>query len=388
MLYGVMGDVRSIVFMNSTGDTFTPTHSGAIATWIWEMCRAGAAHGVEPWVVTRSAAHPAYPWVRTVEIDYPFPPPIRGAGRFFDWHRRCRGWSHIRQGRYLRRTFEALARIGAENSVLVFHNDPEAAVCARRRFRGARIVHLFHNCNHADARWRSRFASSVDVAFAVSSFCARWNESYYGCAVRTLRNGVDVCRFRPLQKETGRPVRIGFVGRTDSQKAPDLLLRALLKISRIRKDFELQILGSRFYGAHAEDAYQAQLRRMVERLQQAGIPVYLPGFVSRMALPRELGRADVHVVPSRWEDPCPLTVLEGMATGAACVVSRSGGVPEQVGDAAVCFERDDLEGLQGGLLRFLNDPELRSEYGFRARKRAEARPWSAVFSDLLDGLGE
>lgn len=381
-----MNTQRKMVFINSTGDTFTPTQSGAIATWIWEMCRAASLEGIEPWVVTRSSAHAAYPWSRTVEIEYPFPPRIRGAGRVMEWARRRRGWAHIRQGRYIGRVFRAVEQIGAQREVLFFHNDPEMAVCAKRRFPSARVVHLFHNCNRVASRWRDAFAQSVDIAFAVSSYCARWNESYFGCAVQTLRNGVDVRRFCPLPKQPGRPVRFGFVGRTDRQKAPDLFLRALLRAARIRKDFEVQILGSRFYGAHAEDSYQAGLRRMLAQLQETGIPVYSPGFVSRLALPRELAQADVHVVPSRWEDPCPLTVLEGMATGAACVVSRAGGVPEQVGDAALCFDRDDLEGLCAALMRLLDDPALRAEYGWRARKRAEVRPWSVVFADLQEGL--
>jgi glycosyltransferase involved in cell wall biosynthesis len=277
-------------------------------------------------------------------------------------------------------------QIGAERGVFVFHNDPEAAVCVKRRFPGSKVVHLFHNCNRVAERWRESFAQTVDVVCAVSSYCARWNESYFGCAVQTLRNGVDIHRFRPMVKRRGSAVRIGFVGRTDRQKAPDLLLRASLKLARERKDFELQLLGSRFYGSHTEDDYQTGLRRMMDDLQSVGIQIHAPGFVNRLALPRELARADVHVVPSRWEDPCPLTVLEGMATGGACVVSRTGGVPEQVGEAAVCFERDDLDGLCHALFRLLDDEGLRGEFGRRARKKAEERPWSAVFSDLQDAM--
>lgn len=382
-----MSSARGVVFINSTGDTFTPTHSGAIATWIWEMCRAASAAGIDPWVLSRSSPHAAYPWPQTVEIEYPYPPRIRGFGRVYEWARRRRGWTHIRQGRYLRILFRAVERIGQQAGVLMFHNDPEAAICARARFRDAKIVHLFHNCNHVSERWRAGFARAVDISFAVSSYCARWNELYFGCAVHTLLNGVDVERFRPSFKELGKgSVRFGFVGRTDRQKAPDLLLRALLKVARVRRDFELQILGSRFYGGHSPDAYQTGLQGMVEQLRERGVLVHAPGFVNRWALPRELAAADVHVVPSRWEDPCPLTVLEGMATGKACVVSRTGGVPEQAGDAALYFERDDLDGLFRTLMRLLEDADLRADYGRKARQRAEARPWKTVFRDFREAV--
>ena len=43
----------SVVFINCTGETFTPTRSGAISTWTWETCRAARKQGIEPWVITR-----------------------------------------------------------------------------------------------------------------------------------------------------------------------------------------------------------------------------------------------------------------------------------------------------------------------------------------------
>jgi glycosyltransferase involved in cell wall biosynthesis len=44
-------------------------------------------------------------------------------------------------------------------------------------------------------------------------------------------------------------------------------------------------------------------------------------------------RADV-VVHTKYNDPCPTVVLEGMATGCPVVYSASGGVPELVGEDA------------------------------------------------------
>ena len=38
------------------------------------------------------------------------------------------------------------------------------------------------------------------------------------------------------------------------------------------------------------------------------------------------------VVPSQWPDPCPLAVLEGLATGLAIVATAVGGSPEVLGD--------------------------------------------------------
>ena len=375
---------KTLIFVNSTGDTFTPTHSGAIATWIWEMCRAACKLGIEPWVLSRNAPVDGYPWSRTVELSYPYPPRIRGAGRLFGWYDRREGWAHIRQGAWIRRLLGAIKKHGWERSVFVFHNDPENVVALRPYLPEARLIHLFHNANHCGPRWRQRFAHDVDAAVAVSAYCARWNEGYFGGAVHILRNGVDIKRFAPVPK-TGfaRPL-IGFVGRTDRQKAPDLLLRAALRLSEGFSGFDLQILGSRFYGSHDVDPYQNMLHTLASRLEERGVKVERPGFVSRLALPRILARADIHVVPSRWEDPCPLTVLEGMATGQAVVASGCGGIPEIVGGAGFIFERDDVQGLESRLRVLLQNKELREAYGRRARERAEQRPWTQVCGELLE----
>jgi glycosyltransferase involved in cell wall biosynthesis len=148
--------------------------------------------------------------------------------------------------------------------------------------------------------------------------------------------------------------------------------------------FSIQMLGARFYGAHSSDPYQRALETLAEKLESNGVQVHRPGFVNRLALPRLLARSDVHVVPSRWEDPCPLTVLEGMATGQATVGASCGGVPELIGNEGFLFERDDVEGLEARLRVLLENPELRKNYGQRARNRALQRPWRTVFEELAE----
>ncbi len=377
---------RQLIFINSTGDTFTPTHSGAIATWIWEMCRASQASGWEPWVLTRTANVDAYPWVRTVEIAYPFPPLIRGSGRFYRWLSKINGWAHIRESEWVKKILGIIKKNGWTEAMLVLHNDPELLVALRASLPNAKLIHLFHNCNHVDPFFRERFSDCADVVLAVSTACARLNEHYFGCVINILRNGVDVNRFAPLPDVSKtRPV-IGFVGRTDRQKGPDLLLRAALRISEKFNKFDLQLLGARFYGMHAVDSYQKSLENLATRLNQRGVSVYRPGFVNRLALPRQLAKGDIHVVPSRWEDPCPLTVLEGMATGQAVVAAACGGIPEIVGSSGFLFERDDVGGLETKLQMLLQDDFLRRSYGLRARQRAEQRPWEIVFRELEEML--
>jgi len=167
-------------------------------------------------------------------------------------------------------------------------------------------------------------------------------------------------------------------------KGPDLLLRAALNLAEGFNGFDIQLLGARISGGAQNDPYHETLETLIGRLEKRGVSVDRPGFVNRFAMPRLLARADIHVVPSRWEDPCPLTVLEGMATGQATVAASCGGIPEIVGGAGFVFERDDVAGLEARLRVLLQNEELRRAYGRRARERAEQRPWSLVFQELLE----
>jgi glycosyltransferase involved in cell wall biosynthesis len=99
-------------------------------------------------------------------------------------------------------------------------------------------------------------------------------------------------------------------------------------------------------------------------------------------------KAQIHVVPSRWEEPFGLSTVEGMATGLAVVASRTGGTTEVIGNAGLLFERDDVDGLASHLARLLDDPGLRADFGRLARARAERFTWDHTWSRIakLTGL--
>ena len=382
----------SVVFINCTGETFTPTRSGAISTWNWEVCRAAHRHGVEPWVISRTTDAEPHPWQRSVLLDYPWIPQFRGTGlgRLLEWQRQAGGWGHVRQGAYARKVIGAIREHGLTQMPFVLHNDPEMAVHLRRCFPDAQIVHLFHNLNPCGEKCRREYPGAVSVAAAVSDFTSRWQEGYFGMkpgAVQTVYNGVDLETFTPASKSPDGPAVINFVGRTDATKAPDLILKAALKLADTTKDFSVQILGARFYWGSEPDDYQRELDELTRQLAAQGIAVRRPGVIARPALPAELRKAHIHVVPSRWDEPFGLTTVEGMASGLAIVASRTGGTAEIVSDAGLLFERDDVAGLAAHLARLLSDPELRADYGRLARSRAEKFSWDETWLRLAQMTG-
>jgi glycosyltransferase involved in cell wall biosynthesis len=200
--------------------------------------------------------------------------------------------------------------------------------------------------------------------------------------VKTLYSGVDVERFRPASPLPPTPPVINFIGRTGIEKAPDLILKAALKLATKTRDFAVQILGSNHMARVEMDEYQLQLQELSERLEQMGIVVRRPGHVLRADLPSELQKAHIHVTPSRWDEPFGLVTLEGMACGLATLASHTGGSPEVIGDGGLLFNRDDDADLADKLEPWIRDDILRLKYAAKARAWAEQRTWDRTWSEV------
>ena len=378
--------LMNVVFINTTLESFTPTKSGAIGTWIWEMCQAAQRDGEDPLVITLSDDAEPYPWRNTLFLSYPRHDFNKGWKRIlrkaFVLQAKYGGWYHMRHPAWARRVGDAIERSGKGGSTLILQNEPQLATVLRRRFPKAFILHLAQNQNTCSNRFRWRFRSSVDIAVAVSSFTARWNQEYFDIQVETLLSGVNTEKFHPAHTQPPGPPFIGFVGRTVYDKGPDLLLSAARKVAEKCKSFGVQILGNTHFSRNEWDSYQQELHDHSKMLEADGVTIRKPGFVDRNSLPAELRKTQIHVHPARWDEAFGLATLEGMATGLATVASRTGGTPEVVGDAGFLVCRDSVEELALRLAELVTNPVLRADYGLKARKRAELLTWNHTWQRL------
>src|SRR5690606_38215566 len=85
-----------------------------------------------------------------------------------------------------------------------------------------------------------------------------------------------------------------------------------------------------------------------------------------------IATSEVAVVPSLYEG-FSLPAVEHMACGTPLVASRTGALPEVVGDAAVLVTPGDAEELAATLRRLLDSPEERAAFGRRGYERVLER---------------
>lgn len=94
------------------------------------------------------------------------------------------------------------------------------------------------------------------------------------------------------------------------------------------------------------------------------------GFIDDYELVKLYYRADVCVVPSVWDEPLGLVVLEAMATKTPVVVTRKGGIPLAVKDGVNGFfirPRNSKE-IVDKVSLLLENESLRKKIGERARQ--------------------
>lgn len=369
-----------IIQINNSDETFTSTASGAIATHIWEICRAAKATGIQTSVLTRAAEEP--PMVGG-ELLFTEPPRPRVTG-WMRWahraERRIFGWREAGHRRHAHRVSRAIIRHGLERETFLLHNDPELAVVLRQRFPRARLFHHFHNPVECRSRFLPRFRHAVDGVFAVSSYVAEMVGGIYGLeSVSVVHNGVDLERFSPKKKQEGRKITLNFLGRTGIEKAPDLFLQAALRLAMEGVPLRVQLVGANHWGRWEADAFQTKLGQLCESLRTAGAEVVQTGHVARADIPGTLEAADIHVLPSRWEEPCALSLLEGMAAGLAIVASRTGGTAEILGKAGRLFTKDSESELHAHLCDLVVDTEERDRLANAARERAMGFTWAEAW---------
>ena len=80
--------------------------------------------------------------------------------------------------------------------------------------------------------------------------------------------------------------------------------------------------------------------------------------------------AAIAVIPSQWDDPCPLSVIEALASGCAVAASPRGGIPDLVADAGVLIASPESGEWAEQLVRLAEDEALQHHYQQAARSRA------------------
>ncbi|HTX27469.1 MAG TPA: glycosyltransferase [Streptosporangiaceae bacterium] len=170
--------------------------------------------------------------------------------------------------------------------------------------------------------------------------------------------------YRGIQVAPRDPV-VAFIGRLEEAKGVRLLMAAWDRYLGSSGDSELRLLIAGTGSLDREVTAWAAARPSVEVLGL--VP---PGQVRELT-----SRARAVVVPSVWEEPFGLVVIEAMAAGTPTIAAAHGSFPELVtpGVDGVLVRPGDPDALAAAVADVAAHPERYEDYGRSARETYEQR---------------
>jgi len=196
---------------------------------------------------------------------------------------------------------------------------------------------------------------AADLVVVTTPDVGEYLQAMHGLDARRIRvvpNHVDVDLFAPAPTEPKEKGLLLFVGRLSPEKNLPLLIDAAAQLADVR----LQIVGD-----------GAERSRLAALTAARGVRAEFVGTIDNARLPRLLNRAEVFVLPSRYEGH-PKALLEAMACAVPVVGTDVPGIRDVVrhGETGwLCPE--DPGGLAEGLRTLLDDGALRARLGANAR---------------------
>lgn len=191
--------------------------------------------------------------------------------------------------------------------------------------------------------------------------------------------GVDTHEFSPEHRSRAFRERLGvgdddtlvaYVGRFGPEKRIGVLLEAWEQLAPRHPRASLMFVGQ---GLMEEEIRSRELPR-----------AHFTGVLYGSDLSRAYASADILAFPSDTET-FGNVLLEGMASGLACVAARSGGPLEfaRHEENALLVTPRDPAALRAALERLVSDRELRARVSAGARATALERRWEAIYDGLL-----
>lgn len=287
--------------------------------------------------------------------------------------------------------------------VVIVENAPEFGIVLRKLVDKKLILHLHNDFLNSDTKLANEILAVYDNVFTLSNFVnERVRRIQNSNKIQTLYNGVDTAilnkqlsfndklKIRQRYGINQNDVVVLYSGRLVPEKGVKELIQAFVKIKE-KDNLKLIIAGSAKYGRNVEDSYYKELKKLSENDKEK---IIFTGYIKYDDIPDLYSISDIGVVPSIWEEPFALTVIEQMASGNPVIISNSGGMKELVNEGcAIVVERNKnyVENIKNALEYLISNEELRdkmSKNAIEQAKKFDKKFYCDRFDYLINALGE
>lgn len=175
-----------------------------------------------------------------------------------------------------------------------------------------------------------------------------------------------------------------FSGRLNAEKGIRELLLAWKQLNK--PNVKLLIVGSYYFASGMKSAYEKELKVLTESMKNQ---IIFSGYVDYNEIPKFLRIADVVVVPSVWDEPGSLSVIEALSAYKPLITTNTGGTSEYAdNDSSIVLPNDKhlVDNIAKSLDELLDNPEKRAEMTRRLKEKT--RNWGIVefYDNFVDEM--
>lgn len=222
---------------------------------------------------------------------------------------------------------------------VIVENKPEFGLILRKYVKGKLILHSHNDFLNKDTKHAKEILKSYDCIYALSKYiCNRIceiDEKEGREKVKLLYNGVDTKKFEnpPMEEiqEIKKKLKLSqddivilYTGRLVKEKGIKELIQAFNKLNN--EKLKLIITGDINPRNYKLKMFVHELKKISNKNKN----IIFTGYINYHKIPLYYNIADVGVVPSTWEEPFALTVIEHLAAGHPVIISNSGAMPELI----------------------------------------------------------
>lgn len=301
---------------------------------------------------------------------------------------------HYTIGYYLRQAMSHTA--WRHFDLIVVENRPGFVLQMQQAAGVPVILHLHNDFLNPGTREARAIFDGCSRIVSVSDFITHRVQSIVPDSGKctTVYNAIDLEHFRTSMPKPREQVGMSaddfvlvYSGRLTKEKGILPLIQAVGMLHEIPR-LKLLVVGASAYGKDRRPTpFMEQLFEACSLIREK---VVFTGFVGYDEVASYLKMADVAVIPSAWEEPFGLTVVEAMAAGLPLVTTRSGGIPEICEGVAMIVDRGSLaENLASAILDLFRHPEKReamSEASLLQSRRFDKDVYASGFFEALETL--
>lgn len=193
-----------------------------------------------------------------------------------------------------------------------------------------------------------------------------------------VRNGFDCNKFsqkitikekNELKKSLGIEKNkkiVLYTGRLKEEKGIGVLAEAIKKINN--KDIILLIIGSSNFGTKDKSKFEETLAENLKSMEKS---VVFTGYIPYEKIWMYYQIADIAVLPSIWNEPAGLTMLEASAAGIPLITTNSGGIPEYQDNTCITILNNNkklADNIKKELQNFFIDTTIYKKKAIKAQK--------------------